>query len=563
VGKSGDRGFLYKGKTLLSGVDPSGRADRIAEAIDVTDKTLYLCPSPLYGYGVERLLARIAKAKGSALLCLEAEPELYILSQKFFDRTLKYNPLLGFAGNISEDELCGMVRRKWGLRTFTSVKTVRISGGWQLHPTLYETLERALQREIALDWSNAMTLARLGRLYIRNSLRNLALVPRYPSLEGLSFGRVPVLVLGAGPSLDGTLDALSTRFGKALGATEGRSFRIVCVDTCLPVLKARGIRPDLAVILESQHWNLGDFVGLSGWDIPFAMDLSALPRSGSVLSGGRFLFFTPWTELRIFDRLAALGLLPESMPPLGSVGLNAVAIALRVSSGTVLTAGLDFSFTMDLFHSRSSPGHVARLRRQNRFSGLLNVDAAFGEAAFAATAKSGGKVFTNPALRGYRDLFEREFAEFGCSPPQLFDIAGNGLSLGIKALSPEAAFEILSATGRVAPSHPGGDGATATELAEQLKALARAERERLALLRDMLTGKTGMNHERLDTLVDECDYLWAHFPDCAASKRRPSLAELESGAGAAISFLKRVRVEIDPFFRLWSLMAEKPASWAA
>ncbi|MDR0399710.1 MAG: hypothetical protein LBH51_02045, partial [Treponema sp.] len=51
---------------------------------------------------------------------------------------------------------------------------------------------------------------------------------------------------------------------------------------------------------------------------------------------------------------------------------------------------------------------------------------------------------------------------------------------------------------------------------------------------------------RLETLLDECDYLWAHFPECAETGgRRP-------GAGD-ISFLRRVRFEIDPFLKLWDL----------
>ena len=550
--ETGARGFLYKGKTLLSGVDPSGRADRVADAVEITDRTLYLCPSPLYGYGLERLLARIAQARDSALLCLEAEPELYALSVENFGESLKGHPLLRFASSLAEDELCRLVKREWGSRTFTAVRTIRLSGGWQLNPLLYEALERTLQREIAIDWSNAMTLTRLGRCYIRNALRNLALIPRYPSLDELSFGRMPVLVLGAGPSLDLTLDALSARFGKALNFTVDRPFRIVCVDTCLPVLKTRGITPDLAVILESQHWNLEDFVGLSDWKIPVAMDLSALPRSGDVLAGVRYLFFTPWTQLRVFERLATLGLLPEVLPPLGSGGLNAVAIALQVSAGTVITSGLDFSFTLDQFHSRSSPGHSARLRRQNRFTGILNADAAFGAAVFSITSKSGERVFSSPMLRSYRDMFEREFAEFGCSPPQLFDVTGNGISLGIKALSHEAAFDILSAAGHTVPKSRGTDRDGDAALAEQLGAFARAEHDRLMSLRDMLTEKAGMDHEALDILLDECDYLWAHFPDCASGKRRPAREELEAGTDVAVSFLKRVRVEIDPLLKLWA-----------
>jgi hypothetical protein len=77
-----------------------------------------------------------------------------------------------------------------------------------------------------------------------------------------------------------------------------------------------------------------------------------------------------------------------------------------------------------------------------------------------------------------------------------------------------------------------------------MEGFLRRERETLAELRGILTGRAGS--ARLETLLDECDYLWAHFPDCAETGgRRPGADD--------ISFLKRVRFEIDPFLKLWDL----------
>jgi hypothetical protein len=77
------------------------------------------------------------------------------------------------------------------------------------------------------------------------------------------------------------------------------------------------------------------------------------------------------------------------------------------------------------------------------------------------------------------------------------------------------------------------------------------EREALVLLRDILSGGAAgpeaVSGEELETMLDKADYLWAHFPECAgAGGRRPAAAD--------ISFLKRVRMEIDPFIRLWDLV---------
>jgi hypothetical protein len=566
-----EEGFSYKGKTLLSRIDPAGKADRIADSVQIIDATLYLCPSPLFGYGLERLLSRLEElAPNSAVLCIEPEPELFAISSGRFSEKLKQNQKLSLTDRCEAAELCALIRKKWGSRIFRGVELLRLNGGWQLFPALNELLD-TLRREIALDWGNAMTLAKLGRRYIRNAIRNLALIPGNPSIAELSFGAQPALVLGAGPSLDPLLDVLIARFGEVCLLPETRPFRIICVDTCLPALRQRDIKPDLAIILESQHWNLEDFSGLSGWDVPAAFDLSALPRSASVLGNRLFLFFTPWTQLNIFNRLEAAGLLPPGMVPLGSVGLNAVAVSLRLTQGPIITAGLDFSFNMDASHARSTPEHLKRLRRQNRLNGLINTDAAFGNSVFRTVSKRGEPVFTNPGMRNYRDQFENEF---GCLSSRLFDLEGNGLHLGVKSLSMDEGIGLLISNNNMVNKRKFNEKITLTKenitlltntsylvnkknnennqsRENKLRDFKLAEIKRLNLLLDILTGKTPMDYNTLAAYINECDYLWAHFPDYAASSRRPDKAWLEAGGQAVVSFLNRLRVEIDPFLKLW------------
>ena len=537
---------------MLSGVDPDGKARRIAEAVSVKERTLYLCPSPLYGYGLERLLERIADIPNTALLSVEAEPELFTLALKNMGAAAQNNKKLRLTDKCEPDSLCVILRQEWGPRFFRRVEMVRLNGGWQLHAEVYDALAEALRREIALDWGNAITLTKLGRRYIRNALRNLPLIPRCHSLQELNFGGDPALVLGAGPSLDRFLDGLQSRFGGVLALPDQRAFKIICVDTCLTALRERGITPDLAVILESQHWNLDDFTGLSGWNIPAALDLSALPRSAQVLSGGLFLFFTPWTTLKIFERLSAAGLLPPRLPPLGSVGLSAAAIARRLTRGPIVTAGLDFSFTPDSYHARSTPGHKGRLRRQTRFTGILNAEAAFGGAVSGTVSKTGGAVLSTPAMRNYRDLFEREFGGVANNGGGFYDIEGGGLPLGVKTLSEGAALDMLT-TELHGEEMELVSKTPCTPRLINLEKFIHDERDRLVLLRDMLTGAAAMDSGALVTLVDECDYLWAHFPDYAGTDRRPDKAELTGSA--ALSFLNRIRVEIDPFLKLWELVA--------
>jgi hypothetical protein len=520
---------------------------------------LYLCPSPVFGYGLPLLLERIeAREPDSAVLCVEAARELLALP---FHKDWNSGPMplvladsrvlmLGIAGASpvreespaeGAERVYAAALQRWGLRRFRRVEVLHLSGGWQLYPELYAFLAEALRSGIAADWGNAMTLVKLGRRYARNFIRNLALIPRRPSLSALSYGWDPVLVLGAGPSLDSFLRGPAgpiLRGGK-------RNFRIVCVDTVIPSLMDRGIRPDLVAALESQHWNLRDFTGARGWGVPLAMDLSALPATAEVLGGPCYLFFTPWTELNLFKRLKAAALLPAAFPPLGSVGISTAAAALSLTRGPVILCGIDFSFTLDSYHARSTPAHREKLRRQTRFRGILNQEAAFRVSAFEGLSKSGRPVRSDPAMRNYRDLFEREFA----AEPRLRDIEGPGLPLGIPSLSCGEAAAILGAGGKTGKDPaPAGLPAARPEETEGGRTLTRRlgefavnERNALERLRQTLRGERAMEPEKFEELLDSCDYLWAHFPDCAG-RRRPA---------ADISFLKRVRTEIEPFMGLW------------
>jgi hypothetical protein len=310
--------------------------------------------------------------------------------------------------------------------------------------------------------------------------------------------------------------------------------------------------------LECQHWNLRDFIGLGAWEIPVAMDLSALCATAEALGGRPRLFFTPWTKLSFFSRLRSAGLLPEEFPPLGSVGLSAMAIARRLSSGPIIVAGIDFSFTLDQSHARSAPAHLEKLRRQTRFRSLIDPAAAFRKGCCAVPSKTGETVRSNGTMKNYRELFHYEFAaRSGGSGKnrRIRDVAGSGLDLGLETLDVDAACAVLvpEASGG-APEDRGGKNASRTGTVAEtttklLSEFMEAEISALQQLRGILTGEITARLDQLEPLLDRCDYLWSHFPDCAGAEgRRPE----QTGT----VFLKRVRAEIDPFIKIFETLAK-------
>jgi hypothetical protein len=233
------------------------------------------------------------------------------------------------------------------------------------------------------------------------------------------------------------------------------------------------------------------------------------------------------------------------------VGLSAAAIACRLSTGPVLVAGIDFSFTLDQSHARSAPAHQDKLRRQTRFHSLIESAGAFRKGCFTACSKTGGKVFSNQAMQGYRDLFQREFADIHPAvDARIRDIVGSGLPLGLSTLTPEAAYTVLAA-GTVDGNGDYSRICTENHITpENVCVYVREELASLTRLRGILTGEITAAPEELEALLDTGGYLWAHFPDCAGTEgRRP--------AGNDVGFLKRVRAEIDPFMKvLQGVLAE-------
>jgi hypothetical protein len=152
-------------------------------------------------------------------------------------------------------------------------------------------------------------------------------------------------------------------------------------------------------------------------------------------------------------------------------------------------------------------------------------------------------------MRNYRALFEQEFA----SDSRVFDIADSGLPLGIKTLSMDEAAKLLKTdaadaaqTGGANPERPPAEQAA---LREKLRLFLQNEKERLIMLRAILLGEASA--APLDSLIDECDYLWAHFPDYAGTGgNRPGKREIAEASSAALSFLKRIRAELDPALAL-------------
>jgi len=499
-----------KGPTLLAGRipfyapdDPVGSAVRRAAAVPLEPRTLVYVPSVGLGHGLAELLARLPA--DCAVLCVEIDQRVMGLA---CSRGLPADPRLRVVRTA--DEL-GVVAsfQAMGPGRFRRVREAPLSGGWRIAPERYRAFREALELTLRTWWRNRMTLVMLGGRLVRNLLDNLPLLAAAGDAADLA-ADLPVVVTGAGPSLDEALPVLRALRGRCA---------LVAADTALPALALAGVPPDLVVCLEAQQANLRDFLPARPDGVRLACELAGHPGAARLFPGSLSLFSTAFAPLAILERLEAAGLAPLRAPALGSVGVAAAWTALRLTESAVFLAGLDFSYPRGATHARGTPVHLGMLAAADRFSPVGNAAAAAMCARSLSVQPSAGSagVRTDAVLQSYRDLLETVVRDDGVSrrSPRVRVVGGLGLPCGAPVVEPGDLPDLLPA--RAASAAPGvrvrrtrGAEPLAVRAFLDVEAglLERAE----AMLRDLASSSTAAT-ESEQRLAEAVGHAWLHFPD--------------------------------------------------
>lgn len=477
----------YRGRCLYSRVAPREGPERIVRSLEPLPDTLYVVPSPLLGYGLGTLLERIPAS--SAVLALEAEPALASLTLSYLPPGISRHPRFRFLPDPGLAE-----RSVRSLGTFRRAVEIRLSSGRSLRPAVYDTALRRVDAELNRYWRNRMTMVRMGRLWARNIFRNLSRLPGSRILEPSAW-EGPVAVCGAGPSLDAACPWL---------LSERRRIRILACDTALGPLLLRGIRPDAVVCLEGQIHNLKDFLPGGNTEIPVYADLCSHPSVFRAVPGPKILTLTRYEELEFLDRLEALPIPLLRVQPLGSVGVLAVHLARRLTRGAVFLAGLDFSFPPGSTHAKGAPAMLAETLREDR---LYKAQAQWGSSWPSLAPGSRTDRGCAAVMESYAALLAEEVQ----GDPEVLDIRGTGLPLGLSRLSHDEASRRLDASGIEDPCPcplPPGRPVPPEDLRAAASAFLDGEAERVERLLSALAGSGD-----LASRVSECDWIYSWFPD--------------------------------------------------
>ena len=413
------RGYTitYRGKTLYSPRDPRAGAIRRVEKITFEPKTLVFIPSLGLGYGIPELLDRIPDS--CHILCIEVDERLFKLALSAGPALPKSNRLTII--RTAQPKQAAAVAQKLGLWRFRRLLPLHLSGGYQLYRREYRELQEILEEEIRLFWQNKLTLVTMAHLWLKNLFTNLRFLPAAGDISELSTNR-PMLVAGAGPSLEKSLDWI---------ARIRKQIILMAVDTSLPVLSEAGLLPDWVFTLDAQIYTVLDFIPCRDPRIKLLCDLTSNPQSLRLFPE-LFFFSTRFHPLQLFDRLEAAGLLPTPLHPRGSVGVSAVEAALLITKGPVLFTGLDFSYPRGQPHARGAPSQRAMHFECTRTQpcGMSAFEALLARPRLWLDGKRGKRLLTDLVLHSYA----RQLHNIIAGSPRTFDLGPEGLPVGAQKI---------------------------------------------------------------------------------------------------------------------------------
>ena len=375
--------ILYQNKYLYPGNNPLQRINAKIDSLEIKENTLVLIPSPLLFSGIDRIISKLRE--DCSIIFIEHERELY---------NLKKNPYSSYYSLCFENENKAVLFcRDFDFSDYRKILLFPLNNGYFINRSFYGRVFDIFQKGLNTFWKNKMTLISLSSRWYSNLFKNLPLYFKGKSISELKI-RGPVFIAGAGESLEKSLSFLKTKRD---------SFTLIAIDTAVSTLINYDIKPDYILAVESQIYNIYDFYGCLNSDIPVICDISAYPETLRITGGENYFFFSEFSGSSFLKYMFSNQLLPEKIPPLGSVGVIAVYIALHLTASEVVYSGLDFSFTPGKSHSKNSPFITLTELLKSRTSIDSNYSFCLRGEYSETEDVNGCRVFTNSGLKSYAE----------------------------------------------------------------------------------------------------------------------------------------------------------------
>ncbi len=208
----------------------------------------------------------------------------------------------------------------------------------------YSAVKRSIDKVISIKAGNKATRQAFGARYLRNALFNLAVVKNTRPVRHLfdAFRDYPAIIAGSGPSLDGDIDMIRMNQDR---------FFIIAVDSALPPLTGRGIRPDMVISIDPQPYVQEHFRGCDCGSALAVHSITSYPPVVDMLRGYLSFNSHPFSQLAAEVYGDGVGSVDSGT---GSVAGDAVSLAVQCGFSRIGMTGLDFSFSGFSIYARGT-----------------------------------------------------------------------------------------------------------------------------------------------------------------------------------------------------------------
>lgn len=285
-----------------------------------------------------------------------------------------------------------------------------------LDPDYYGRVEASLRAAADRKQINVNTLARFGRLWVRNLLRNVTPIVSSPGVSSLSgrFSGIPALVLAAGPSLD-TLEPLLPRLRERM--------LVLAVDSSLATCLRQSVDPDFVVTVDPQYWNTRYFDRLRPVSSLLVCEPSTNPSSLRRLRLPSFFTSSLFPLGRLLESVAGE---KGRVGAGGSVATSAWDVARIMGCSPIYMAGLDLGFPDRRTHARGLYFEELMVTTATRVSPVETQSHRYLTEAGSLRVPStdGGQTRTDRRMLVYKWWFERQLASSSAPPTRTLSLRG-------------------------------------------------------------------------------------------------------------------------------------------